>query len=63
MPRVYICPYWNWEEKLSVHCEGGLICFPDARMKREFVCRYCAHLPGWERCTIAGAWGEYYERQ
>lgn len=63
MPRAYICPYWKWEEKLAVHCEGGHLRFPDVRLKNSYVCRYCAHLPGWEGCTIAEAWGEYYDRQ
>lgn len=62
MPKAYVCPFWKWEDKLCVHCEGGKLHFPDVRMKKDYVCRYCAQLPGWEDCSVAGAWVDYYER-
>ena len=63
MPRAYCCPFFRWEEKLKTHCEGGMLSFPDAEAKAEYVKKYCADHPGWQGCTVAQNVNDFYERK
>lgn len=62
MPTVYCCPFYSWEEKHKVHCEGGVMNFLDAEAMREYISQYCAQNPGWKKCTVAQNLQNTYER-
>lgn len=59
---VYSCPFFRWDEKLGVRCEGGRVRFPDGETRRLYIKSRCAHVPGWEHCTLAAALMGYYDR-
>lgn len=60
--RDWVCPYYKWDKKMQVYCEGGTVKLPDRDVFREYVGAYCSALDGWESCSIARALTEYYER-
>ena len=59
----WACPYYRWDEKTRIHCDGGIIKIPHERDMIAYARRYCAAVPGWEDCTIAKAMNESYERE
>jgi len=61
VPKVYDCPFWRWEERMRVHCEGGNVRFSDAAMRADYIGRYCANNPGWKACSIAAGLLRHYE--
>ena len=60
--KIWQCPYFKWDDKLLVVCEGGRVAFPDKETARRFFDQYCAHMPGWRSCSIAAALAGFYER-
>lgn len=62
MPKTWCCPYFSWEDGLTLHCEGGCLRFNDAAERRSYVYRYCADVPGYQECTIAQNITKRYER-
>ena len=62
MGKTFSCPFYQWEEPLGVHCEGGCVRFPDKKTRTEFLDQYCSANPAWEKCSIASALQKYYER-
>ena len=63
MGKTYCCPFFRWEESLSVHCESGSVLrFPDKETRDKYLSKYCSANPCWERCSIAAALRGYYER-
>ena len=62
MGKTYCCPFYRWEEALSVHCEGGCVRFPDKETRNDYLDQYCSANPCWEHCSIAAALQGYYER-
>ena len=60
---VFTCPYYGWDSKCSVHCEGGNMQFPDAEAAKEYLLTYCTAVPGWRRCTVAQAITRHYEKK
>lgn len=60
--KTWACPFFKWDERQSVHCEGGRISFPDQQAAGEYTGKFCADLNGWERCPIAATLLRYYER-
>lgn len=60
--KFWSCPFFKWDEKLRVHCEGGVIRFRDRREAGEYQDCYCASLNGWKGCSVASSVARYYER-
>ena len=60
--RAWACPFFKWDERLRVHCEGGCVQFRDREQAVEYQNGYCASLEGWESCTVAASAVRYYER-
>lgn len=58
---IYICPFYEHREKLSIRCEGGELRFPDGEATSDHVERYCA-AEQWEKCCVAGMLLRYYDR-
>ena len=56
--KTWQCPFFRWDERLCVHCEGGKVEFPDMKVRD-----YCADNPGWKKCTIASFLERFYERE
>lgn len=61
--RVWACPFFRWDERLRVHCEGGKMSLTDPRTFESYACRYCCDVDGWDRCSLAKALVEQYERR
>lgn len=61
--KTWCCPFFKRDERLCVYCEGGQVRFYDLRCRNEYINRYCATVPGWKSCTIAGYLVHYYERK
>ena len=61
--RSWVCPFFKWDERLRVHCEGGRQVFPDGQAARDYAGRYCACMEGWKNCSVADNLLRYYERE
>lgn len=59
--RAWSCPYFVWDEKLKMGCEGGRLIFPDKKCALSFLDKYCAG--DWKSCPIACGINDYYERK
>ena len=57
------CPFFKWDEKCSVHCEGGKLTFNSYESLSRYAERHCANAKDWEACTVAAALVEEYERE
>lgn len=60
--RKFQCPFFRWDERQKVHCEGGAVCLPVPELRR-YMDRYCSSLQGWRDCPIAKSLEEYYDRK
>ena len=61
--KSWSCPFFVWDERLAVHCEGGRLRFPDWEAAGEFTNRFCAGGMGWKNCSVARNLLLYYERE
>ena len=61
--KTFACPFFKWDEKLAVHCEGGRVTFPDKEAALEYIDRYCGSPAGWRSCSVAASLLKYYERK
>ena len=61
--RIWTCPFFTWDERQAVHCEGGRVVFQDREAIQEYAERHCASLNGWKDCSIACSLLRYYERK
>ena len=60
--RTWACPFYRWDERCKVHCDGGCVAFPDRKAAAEYARRYCGAVDGWQACSIAQGLRQYYER-
>lgn len=60
--RVWACPFFRWDERRKVHCEGGCVAFGRGSTFHDYADRYCANPKDWERCTVAASLVEQYEK-
>ena len=60
--KTWACPFFRWDERLCVRCEGGCMGFPDREARAESADRYCANLQDGKSCTVAANLLKYYER-
>ena len=60
--KTWACPFFHWDERLCVRCEGGCMSFQDREALAEYADRYCANLQDWKSCTVAANLLKYYER-
>lgn len=60
--RSFQCPYFKWDEREKVHCEGGVVNLPIQELRR-YMDRHCSSAKGWEECPIARSLNEYYDRK
>ncbi len=59
----WACPFFKWDEKQAVHCEGGKLIHPDQRAGKAYAAAFCANTAGWRDCTVARGLLEYYKRK
>ena len=59
--KRFQCPFFTWDEKGKIHCEGGMVKLPMPELS-QYVDQYCACHPGWKDCPIARELWGYYER-
>lgn len=59
--RVWACPFYRNDRKGKIYCEGGCV-----QMRKRtldgYAERFCGSVEGWEKCSIARALVEEYER-
>ena len=60
--KTWSCPFFVWDERFAVHCEGGRLRFPDREAINEYADRFCAGDMGWKNCTVARNLLLFYER-
>ena len=60
--KTWSCPFFVWDERLAVHCEGGRPRFPDYEAADKYTGDYCAGGQGWKDCTLAKNLMAYYQR-
>lgn len=60
--RVWMCPYYRFDDRLKVKCDAGTIKFPDRYAIVKFADDYCGNLPGWEKCPLAMCMNDYFDR-
>lgn len=61
--KTFACPFFMWDEKLKIHCEGGCrVAFLDRVGASEYIDCHCGDVNGWESCSIARSLLRYYER-
>lgn len=61
--RAWTCPFFRWDERLCVRCDGGCMNFPDRATLTEYADHYCASVEGWKGCTMAASLLKYYDRK
>lgn len=59
--RIFECPFFRWDRKGEVHCEGGVVSLPPKELL-EYMNKYCGSIRGYHDCPIAMALFDYYER-
>lgn len=60
--KTFTCPFFRWDERLCIHCEGGRIAYPDRKTAEEYINRYCGSVVHWKECSVASNLLRYYER-
>jgi len=63
--KTWSCPYFIWDDKRMIKCEGGRLRFPDFATCSGFAENYCASLSGngWKNCCIARTVSLWYMNQ
>ena len=62
--RIWVCPYFSWDERCTVHCEGGTrVRFAHYRTYADYVRTYCCDVDHWHRCSVAAALNKQYEEE
>lgn len=63
MAKTWTCPFFKWEEKQKIHCEGGGPAFELPETFREFSNAYCASTENWRKCSLADALVRQYDKE
>lgn len=58
--RYWMCPFYKWDEKNAIHCEGGSMIKLPKQALREYASCYCAS-QNWKMCTVCKAILKTYE--
>lgn len=62
--RTWCCPYYRYDEKFAVHCEGGSVFkLKDREIFARHADHYCGNAKGWKHCPTADALTRLYEKQ
>jgi hypothetical protein len=61
MPKFIACPYYRYDTKNVIHCEGISKTFVDPARKKRQIDFFCASVVGWERCEWAQKLNRKYE--
>ena len=61
---TWVCPYFHYDEKLLVACEGGTrIKFDDIQTLRQYEDAHCCSMDGYHKCSVAQALEEKYREE
>jgi hypothetical protein len=58
--RRWRCPFFRWDERFSVHCEGGCVSLPK-EVFVGFINDFCDSEGGWEKCPVAKRLMHFYD--
>ena len=59
--RTWVCPFFKRDEKQAIHCEAGVVRFPEREALCAFADGCCAG--DWAACSVARVLTEYWERR
>lgn len=60
--RTWCCPFFMYDEKGTIHCEGGSrFKMKDKEIYASFADKYCGDPKGWRKCPIAHALWKLYD--
>lgn len=63
LPRVFECPFYQWQRGYIVYCEAGRLEFSNGTAYADYCDRFCGSPNGWNGCTLAQALGRDYDRR
>ena len=61
--RAWACPFFVWDDKQKIHCEGGTVKFRDPQELGDYADQFCANVDGWDRCSVAACLMRRYESE
>lgn len=62
--KVWVCPFFKWDDVQSIGCEGGKLRFYDKDSAVEYMDAYCAGTScSWEQCSVAASLLKFYDRK
>ncbi len=61
--KTWTCPFFLWDGKKEISCEGGRICFHTSHSANDYMNAYCAGGNNWQQCTVAKALLKYYDEE
>ena len=67
MSLTMYCPFLTTDYKGKagvpcIRCERATLKFASDEEWKEFACKYCASINGWQKCSIAESTMRHYER-
>ena len=51
--RIWACPFYRNDKKLTISCECGVARFPRRKSLERYAKKYCGNVNNWHRCTLA----------
>lgn len=51
--RVWKCPFFQYDRREEIHCEGGIASFLSQGELAAYANKYCSDARGWEKCHRA----------
>lgn len=60
--KTWKCPFFTWDEREKIHCEGGVLKFEDKESLDEYAESFCA-CDNWGKCSIAQNRLNWYEKR
>ncbi len=61
--KTWTCPYFTWDGRKEISCEGGRLEFPTAAAAVAYMDTFCAGGNNWRHCTLAEALTKHYEEE
>lgn len=61
MPKTMICPFYMYDDRLTLRCEAGRLDFHTVQQKADYINKYCSALDGYKFCTLAASLEKMYE--
>lgn len=60
--KTWACPFFKWDEKQKVHCEGGVVSLWP-KTYDDYTNAYCASVENWQKCSLAVYLVRQYDKE